>query len=139
MQLLGILWFFNQIIVVINQKSFNFQTILYTCIMCVIKVQIIGLIYNHCDDLIKVLICKQHCCKVVKNKQDKTFFFGLNLSSWNAQNMFGQRCHVWKLPFMVMLLNKKVFMRLGVRITSWIETTLYWQVLMKNPQWMLQP
>jgi hypothetical protein len=75
MQLLDILWFFNQIIVVINQKSFNFQTILYTCIMCVIKVQIIGPIYNHCDDLIKVFICKHHCCKVVNVEARLNIFF----------------------------------------------------------------
>lgn len=41
--------------------------------MCVIKVQIIRPIYNHCDDLIKVFICKQHCCKVVNTQARITF------------------------------------------------------------------
>ncbi len=43
--------------------------------MCVIKVQIIGPIYNHCDDLIKVFICKHHCCKVVNTEARLNIFF----------------------------------------------------------------
>jgi hypothetical protein len=63
-------------------------------------------IFNNCDQVFHLQ------GTLLKNYQyfNKTkHLFHFNLWSYNGNYLLGQKCHIWKLPFIVVLPIKRIF------------------------------
>jgi hypothetical protein len=99
-----LLCFFNQLIIVINQKLFNFQIIFHGVIWHTISMQIIKPILNNCDDFTsKFSTSKWHLYKVVNTLARLNILF-VSICDLKVLKIYLTK----KLPFMVMLPIKRL-------------------------------
>ncbi len=100
-----LLCFFNQLIIIINQKLFNFQIIFYGVFWHTISLWIIKPILNNCDGpRSKFSTCKRHLCKVVNTLARLNILF-VSICDPRMLRIYLTK----KLSFMVMPPRKRIF------------------------------
>ncbi len=100
LQLLKIIWFINQIMIIFNQWRFNFYKVCQIFMSRTIQTRIIMPILCHCDDLVWIVHLQPTTSQSYQhtNKIEHTFSF--NLWFQNSQYFFGKETNIWWLSFM---------------------------------------
>ncbi len=96
-QFFKICCFFNQFIIVTNQKNFNFLVTSHVLIWHTINIKIIRLIYNNCDDYIQVFHLQATSPQAISTRTKSKIFFISIYDFGMPKICFCQKYHIWKL------------------------------------------
>ncbi len=108
-QILKIFFSFNQFVSIINQTPFHFHVIIHVFIWHTINMLMIKPIFNNCDDSLQVFHLQMALPQSYQYPNKTKHLFHFNLWAYNGNNLFGQKCHIWKLPFIVVPPIKRIF------------------------------